>query len=81
MYQICFLIFSVHKFCRTLENSILHFVVGKSQFVSCMIHKYVNTSSDSSHLLVTIQSHVCESINGCDTLLNKQHCLIKLRLR
>ena len=32
MYQICILFFALHKLNITLENSILHFLVGTSQF-------------------------------------------------
>ena len=50
IYQICFLDFVVHKLCRTLENPILHFVVGISRFVFSNIHEYVNICSNSYYV-------------------------------
>ena len=70
MYQICFLIFVVHKICRTLEISILHFVVGISRFCFLYypwIYKYVFILL----LSAAIQSSLCENVNVCDNLLNK----------
>ena len=70
MHHICFLIFAVHKLCRTLENSTLDFEVSITRF--CFLYytqicEYIFTELVSA----AVQSNVCESVNGCDTLLNK----------
>ena len=50
MYQICFLIFAVHKLWTTLENSTCILQLSYRDFVSCITHKYVNICSYSYYL-------------------------------